>query len=67
MFRRINIERYPNPDEIGYSVALEGESDDGGRWIMFLDNQGRPKVFWPKREPDGAIVGDGILLTRQKD
>lgn len=67
--KRISIERYnreleANPDW-QYAGLLEGETDDGGSWIMWLDASGRPEVFWPNREEDGSVVGDGIPLTRE--
>ena len=68
VIKRITIERYdaakhdtPN-GAWPYSGLIEGETDDGQRWIMWLDQQGRPEVFWPQRDEDGAVQGDGILL-----
>lgn len=61
--KRISIERYKTPTS-GYSGLIEGETDGGHRWIMYIDEQGRPAVFWPERETDGAVVGDGIKLDR---
>lgn len=75
--KRITIERYnPVPDDVplpeggpipvnaAYAGLIEGEADNGDRWVMFLDRNGRPEVFWPKREEDGAVIGDGIKLDR---
>lgn len=69
--KRITIERY-QPDKHDtpngpwqYSGLIEGETDSGDRWIMWLDKEGRPELFWPNREPDGAVVGDAIRLDRR--
>lgn len=73
--KRITIERYTQPDpgveltdeEISdpgffYSGCIEGETDDGNRWIMFIAHDGYPEMFWPCREPDGAVMGEGTFL-----
>lgn len=57
--KRIGIER---DKARGSAGLIEGETDTGQRWIMFLDEQGRPEVFWPNREADGAIIGAPIGL-----
>lgn len=63
--RRITIERYPNPDLYQSAGLIEGEADDGTRWIMWLDPNGMPSVYWPERDHEtGAVIGDGIPLTR---
>ena len=64
--KRITIERYKNASEMGSAGLIEGETDDGRRWILFLDESGAPKVFWPERDEDGGVVGDGIQLDRAR-
>lgn len=71
--KKITIERYAAVDVPEGAPAdlvqvpdfcaglVEGERDDGSTWIMFLDENGSPLVFWAQRE-DGAVVGDGIPL-----
>jgi hypothetical protein len=67
--KRIVIERYDATKhdtphgEWPYSGLIEGETDDGQTWIMWIDRQGRPEVFWPQRDESGAVLGDGIPLT----
>lgn len=72
--KRITIERYNStPEDVleggplslqdQYAGCIEGETDDGKRWILFVDGDGRPLVFWPDREQDGAVIGDGIDLV----
>lgn len=31
-------------------------------WIIYLDADGKPSVYYPERENNGAVVGDGITL-----
>lgn len=59
--KRITIERYKEPGE--YGGLIEGETDDGRQWILYLDAEGRPRLFWPQRDPDGAVVGEPIGLS----
>jgi hypothetical protein len=62
--KRISIERYKIPTS-GYAGCIEGETDDGTQWIMFLDETGKPEIFWPDRTPDGGVVGTAIGLTHE--
>ena len=62
MFRRINIERYDNPEQIGYSALIEGVRDDGTGWIMWLDNNGSPSVYFARRDETGAVISEGVDL-----
>lgn len=41
---------------------IEGIRDDGSTWIMWLDAEGGPCVYWGRREPDGGVIGEGIPL-----
>jgi len=59
--KRISIERYKTPVD-GYSGLIEGETDDGSQWIMYIDAEGRPEVFWPKRDQLGGVEDGGINL-----
>lgn len=66
--KRITIERYKDGDATGCAGLIEGETDSGDRWILFLDADGKPEVYWPEREPEtGAVVGDGISLKSAWD
>lgn len=60
--QRITIERYPNPDDLGFSGLIEGTRDDGTTWIMWLDEVGSPVLFWADRDESGAAWGDPIRL-----
>lgn len=46
-----------------YAGWIEGIREDGSTWIMYLDAAGSPQVFWPRRDPDGGVIGDGIPLA----
>lgn len=63
--KRITIERYDTPTA-GYAGCIEGETDEGQQWIMFLDPAGTPEVFWPERDPEGGAHGKAIALTYEQ-
>ena len=48
-----------------YSAVVEGVRDDGSGWVMFIDADGCPELFWSERGPDrvvdGAVVGGGVI------
>lgn len=60
--KRISIERYPNATELDSAGLIEGESDDGRRWIIFMDEKGAPELYWPDRDPDGGVRGKPTTL-----
>jgi hypothetical protein len=60
--RRITIERNKNAEELQCAGNISGETDDGRRWIMFLDVDGVPEIFWPDRDEDGGVRGDPKVL-----
>lgn len=31
-------------------------------WIIYLDADGKPAIYYPERETNGAVIGDGIPL-----
>jgi hypothetical protein len=60
--RRISIERYKEP--AGFAGLIEGASDDGQRWILFIGDDGMPYEYFGKRDPKtGAVTGERILLN----
>lgn len=65
--KRITIERYKNAEEVGHAGLIEGETDDGRRWIMYLGKDGAPEVYWPERDEDGGVVGPGVGMLRSID
>lgn len=45
-----------------YAGWIEGVTNDGKSWILYLDHDGKPEIFWPERDEDGGVVGRGIGL-----
>ena len=62
--KRIVIERYPEDmaQGCGYAGLIEGETEQGDRWIMWLDLDGKPQIFWPKRDEEGEVKGAPVVL-----
>lgn len=65
----ITVGRY-GPDEAkdlmtgkGYSAWISGEDDNGAGWIFWLDESVRPAVYFPNREPSGAVIEPQIPLV----
>lgn len=46
-----------------YAGWIEGVRDDGTEWIMWLNANGSPEVFWPRRDEDGGVVGEPMDLS----
>jgi hypothetical protein len=65
--KRITIERYKNADELNSAGLIEGETDSGKRWIIYLDADGSPQIFWPERDEDGGVTGPGVSMVRSID
>ena len=64
--KRIVIERYPEDmaQGCGYAGLISGETESGAKWVIWLDNDGKPQIFWPKRDEDGGVTGSGIPLDQ---
>lgn len=60
--KRITIERNQNADELQCAGNIQGETDDGRSWILFLDAEGAPEIYWPNRDEDGGVVGRVVTL-----
>lgn len=54
----IEIHRYPYPTQT-YGGYLE---PDDKSWIIYLDMDGKPCVYWPERDESGAVVGEPLFL-----
>jgi hypothetical protein len=71
--QNVTIGRYkPFPGEVPegatdvaeiYDGWIEGTRDDGSTWIMWLDANGNPECFWPRRAADGGVEGEPVDLT----
>lgn len=63
----ITIGRYDGPEQtVSEHCAgwIEGTRPDGTRWIVFLDADGAPEVYWPRRDTEtGAVIGEAVVLT----
>ena len=62
LMKRISIERYKDSDQLHYAGVIEGETDNGQRWIIFLNEEGAPEIYWPDRDPDGKVKGRPVTL-----
>lgn len=31
-------------------------------WIIYLNADGKPYLYWPERDADGAVVGDPVRI-----
>lgn len=67
--RNIEIGRY-GADEakdlttgMGFSGWISGEDNDGRGWILWLDETGRPCVYFGNREPSGAVLEPRVHLV----
>lgn len=65
----VTIGRYA-PDEAknnltgkGFSAWIEGVDDDGRGWVFWLNERGRPCVYYGDREEGGAVLGDPVMLA----
>ena len=67
--QNITIERYPAEhakDLVtgkGFGGHISGTDDTGRGWIMWLDENGRPIVYFGNREPSGAVLEPRVFLT----
>ena len=56
----IKVGRYTH-ESVTKNYAGWIEPDDRS-WIIYTDAEGRPAVYFPRREPSGAVIGKGIRL-----
>lgn len=67
--QNITIERYADWEAKdldtgkGFSACIYGQDDHGKGWIFWLDEVGRPCVYYGDRAPDGAVIGQQIDLA----
>lgn len=58
----IQIERYQDQ-----SITKDWAGciyDDNESWIIFLDADGRPSLYWPQRDENGGVIGEPIVLSK---
>lgn len=46
-----------------HSGWIEGTREDGSTWILFLDQNGSPDLFWGARDADGGVQGQPMRLV----
>lgn len=66
----IKIGRY-NTDAI-YAIGPDGERESCGwsgyiedgdmSWILFLNDDGKPALYWGERDEGGGVVGEPVEL-----
>jgi len=62
--KRISIERYRQPEIAEYCAGLiEGETEDGQSWIIYMDAHGKPNIYWPRRDESGAVIGEPVSMA----
>jgi hypothetical protein len=47
----------------GFSAWIEGVDDAGEGWVLWLDENGRPIVYFGHREKSGAVLEPRIHLV----
>lgn len=53
------IERYDDDRLAHWGGLIEPEDRS---WIIFLDEHGKPEVYWAERDADGGVVGPAVSL-----
>ncbi|WP_280412559.1 hypothetical protein [Nocardia asiatica] len=55
--------------EVAHSYAgwVEGIREHGTSWILWLDADGSPVMYYGRREPNGAVIGDPVILDADSD
>lgn len=67
--QNITIERYPAEmakdlvNGRGFSGCISGIDDAGKGWILWLDETGRPIVYFGNREESGAVLEPRVHLV----
>jgi len=47
----------------GFSAWIEGTDDNGAGWVFWLDETGRPIVYFGSREASGAVLEPRVHLV----
>jgi len=61
--KRISIERYKGEVAEQCAGLIEGETEDGESWIIFMDAKGKPEIYWPQRDEGGGVIGEGVSMA----
>lgn len=54
--QKIKIERYDNPEAVGYQGYVEPEDRS---WILYVELDGTP-LFYAHRADDGGVLCEGV-------
>ncbi len=62
--QNITVGRYSTEEAAssGYAGWIEGQDAAGESWILFLDDAGRPQVYFAHRDEDGGVTSDPVPL-----
>lgn len=50
----------------GFSGWISGEDNAGNGWTLWLDETGRPVVYFGNREPSGAVLEPRVHLVEPR-
>lgn len=56
----LKIERYDD-EQINEDYSGFIEPSDRS-WIIYLDNDGKPALYWDNRDEHGAVIGEPVHL-----
>ena len=58
--QNLTVGRYIEPSvKTTYQGWIEPEDRS---WIIYLDAEGQPVLYWRERESDGSVIGDPVIL-----
>jgi hypothetical protein len=58
--QNLTVGRYIEPAiKTTYQGWIEPEDRS---WIIFLDAEGQPVMYWRERGDDGSVIGDPVIL-----
>jgi hypothetical protein len=58
--QNLTVGRYIEPSVMtSYKGWIEPEDRS---WIIFLDAEGMPVMYWRERGDDGSVIGDPVVL-----
>lgn len=67
----IKVGRYDPEQDVGIKPDGTREplpwggwvEDEAQTWIIYLDTEGRPVLYWAQRDEIGGVVGDPVRLA----
>jgi len=57
----IQVERYRGLIGDHWAGAIY---DDDDSWIIYLDKDGRPSLYWSERDENGGVIGEPVVLSK---